>query len=484
MPSQTNYAGEIANWLEDYRAKGAREASASRPASDSVRMDQHEAAVQSEGEKWLASEQRLFDVVLTETSRSAVDIQQKSIAVKSRVDQLLSDRSLQATVESEMAGERPALVTATEKRMLAEVDWRYFRAANGISDQAVYPESHIWHFAIVGLLALIETGINAFFYENAQGVLGGFTVALGVAAINMGGALILGIGFRYKNLAAIDKKMLGWLCLIAFIALSVYCNALFSAFRAEYQILVDPSDPTQLRHAFAQASGEAKKVFVWDMRFADLMSLILFGLGFLLSCAAFYKGYTIDDRYPDHGRKDRAVKAAQRVELERQDVLRQKIRTYLHQRRADIQAVMHEPAQLVGRIAKCAGDLQHGQALLVNQANAVQRDFALVLNTYRNANAGVRATQPPAYFRDIPNLAGRVSTTGGNEVTAALGRINDDLKLLREKYQEPLNTKLNEIQGGGAEVLNRTFSEFIKEVSLEAEGRINSMTPTIHRASA
>lgn len=73
--------------------------------------------------------------------------------------------------------------------MKAEVDYRSFRAANAIMEQARYPDSHVMHFAIVLGLALLETVINAFFYENAQGLMGGFSVALGVAAVNMGGAM-------------------------------------------------------------------------------------------------------------------------------------------------------------------------------------------------------------------------------------------------------------------------------------------------------
>ena len=79
MTAHAHYSGEIAAQLGEFRIKGQKEASDHRPASDSARMDQHGAALLSEGEKWLASEQVLFDATLTEASRAAVDIQQKSI---------------------------------------------------------------------------------------------------------------------------------------------------------------------------------------------------------------------------------------------------------------------------------------------------------------------------------------------------------------------------------------------------------------------
>ena len=66
--------------------------------------------------------------------------------------------------------------------MRAEVDLRHFRAMHGIQEQAVYPDSLLWHVGVIAVLALSETLVNAVFYENAQGLLGGFVVALSVSA--------------------------------------------------------------------------------------------------------------------------------------------------------------------------------------------------------------------------------------------------------------------------------------------------------------
>lgn len=481
MPTFTNYAGEISTHLDEFRTKGHKEASQNRPPSDSTRMDQNEAAVQLEAEKWLTTEQRLFDAVLTEAARSVIDLQQKSIELKTKIEFALSDDSMVGAIEADMAGDRKDLISATENRLRAEVDWKYFRAENNIHDQAVYPDSHIWHFSLIALLALIETGINAFFYENAQGLLGGFTVALGVAAINMLGAMGLGYGFRYKNLVVIDKKILGWLCLLAFAILSVYCNALFASFRAEYQILSDPSDAIQLRQAFAQASIEAKKIFWIEMRFADLISLILFAVGFLLSCFAFYKGYTFDDRYPGYGERDRALKKAQKIELERQDLLRQKVKDSLIHKRGEIQGLVHEPAQIVTRAASRVSELQHAHSLLLTQAQAIQRDFALLLGTYRTANTSVRATDPPAYFKETPDLTDRVSGDAGKPTIVALEGVQENMKNVREAFQEPLNERLKLLQSNSAEILNSTFSQFLQSIESDAQEKITRMTPNMHR---
>lgn len=477
----THYSGEIASLLEDYRTKGQREASEHRPPTNSAHMDQNESSLQSQADKWLSDEQQLLNIVVTNANKIVNDIRQKAIALLDKADQLLTDNTLQSTIEADMSADRAQLIAATENRMRLEVDWRAFRKENNIIEEASYPESHIMHFAIIAVLVLLETVINAFFYENAQGLLGGFTVALAVAAVNMAGALVLGICFRYKNLATAEMKVFGWLCLILFIALSLYCNALFSSFRAAFQILVDPNDPIQLRQAFTQAGIEAKRVFILDMRIADLMSFILFGTGIILSGLAFWKGYTFDDRYPGHGKKDRAVKAARLAEMDKQDILRQKVRDFFHQRRAEFQAAIHEPAQLMSRASTCFAEVKHATLLLVTQAQSIQRDFALVLNAYRHTNTSVRATDPPAYFRVIEDLTTKVNSAATDTVTEELTKVQDEIKVTREKLQAPLNEKLQSLQTNAATVLNQTITAFLQDLEAEAKERINRMTHAIHQ---
>jgi hypothetical protein len=483
MPIYTSYAGEIAAQLDEYRSQGQKEAAAHRPPSDSLRMDQYEAALHADADKWLTTEQRLFDAVLTETSQAVVDTHQKTVTLQNNVDQLLSDSSLLTTVKADMADERGKLVAATEKRMRAEVDWRNLRLSNNISAQAVYPESHILHFGIIAVLALVETFINAFFYENAQGLLGGFFVALGVSIVNMGGAVSLGFGFRHKNLRATESKLAGWTCLFMFVVISIYCNALFAAFRSEYQLLADPTDPLQVRKGFALAAANAGRVFFLDMHIADLSSFVLFALGIFLSGFAFYKGYSLDDRYPGYGKLDRLVKACRVAEAELQELLRQRVRDWLHHRRADVQSALNEPSQIIGLTSRRIADLTSAEICLKNQAATIQRDFAMVLSAYRNANTAVRATEPPAYFRETEDLSGRVNGAGAKQLVQQVEAIQIDIKHFRETYQEPLNAKLQGLQSDSALILNNHFFEFLKDVESEAQERINRTVAAIHRAT-
>lgn len=442
-------------------------------------MDQNETEVHSAAQKHVAEEHQIFTAALTETSRSAVDLHQKVLELEGRMEQLLADNSVQSSIAADMAEDRQALVAATETRMRAQVDLQYFRARHSITEPAQYPDSHWLHFGIILALALGETAINAFFYENAQGLLGGFIVALAVAGINMFGALVLGMLFRYKNVADREKKIGGWACAVLFILLTIYCNALFAAFRSEYQVLTDPTDAMQVRQAFRRASEAAAQVFLINMDFGDLMSFILFGVGILLSGFAFYKGYTYDDKYPGHGDKDRAVKAAKREEQTRQEALREKVKGLLNARRQQIQNMLHEPAQLVSAAGTRAAALEHSRNAFEAQQGAVQRDLELLLRTYRDANTSIRATRPPAYFTVIPSVLLTLNTAAIDNTMSQLGAAAESARALRQRFQEPLNAKLNTLQANAATILNQEFEAFLKDVERDAEALINRTIPTI-----
>lgn len=482
MPVYTNYNGEIAVRLDEYRVAGQKEAAAHRPPSDSLRPDQQEASLQSEAEKWLADEQRLFDSVLSDASKGLADINQKLSDLKNQTEQLLSDNSILGAINSDMAEERTPLVVATANRMRAEVDLKHLRAENHIVNQAVYPESTILHYGIIAVLALVETIINAFFYENSQGLLGGFVVALSVAVVNMSFALLLGSGFRWKNLRSLDSKVVGWSCFVAFAILAIYCNALFAAFRSEYQILIDPTDPIQVRRGFAIAMGEAKLIFIGKMQIADLSSFVLFGIGMLISLFAFRKGYTIDDRYPGHGKLHRLVKELHEKEMAIQEVLRQRIKNFLHHRRADVQSILGEPAVLSGLATRRVAELTSGSTLLKNQTGAVQRDFSLVLSAYRAANTAIRATEPPEYFKNIPDLTTRTDSSGAEQYIEQLKKAQEAIQIHRDTYQTSINTKLQTLQADSAVALKDTFNAFLHEIDTEAQESINRSVTVIHRA--
>lgn len=482
MPTYTSYSGELASWTDRYVSLGRKEALENRPPSNAVMPDTHEATLEAEASKWMGSEQHLFDVVITDSSKAASEVQQKLVELNARVERMLNDNNLQGHIAADLQAERSALVDATVSRLTAERDLKFFREENEIREVAVYPDSRVMHVAIVAALALVETVMNAFFYENAQGLVGGFMVALAISVVLMGSSFLLGYFFRKKNLKAVNEKGVGWGCLLVFIVMAIWTNAVFAAFRGEYQLLADPTDGLALRDAFKIASGEAKNIFVFDMQFSDLMSLILFGLGFLLSCLAFYKGYTLDDKYPGHGLKDRSLKFAKKLEASQRDLLLQKVKELLQRSRAEMDAAAHEPSQLIGRAASKVGELQHSQKSIGIQSKAVQSDYERVLRAYRGANVAVRAVEKPAYFDIYPDLTRQVRLDAAESSIQAFVDIQEQVKAQRDRHKDSLNAKLQLLVEQAARILSETFGEFLRAVEREAQANIDRTAQPVHAA--
>lgn len=474
-----HYSGEISKLLPEYSVLAQKEAAAFRPPSDAVHIDQHESKVLSKAEQYLAEEQRIYDTVVTDVSNTAADVSQKLYDLSNVSEQVIKSDHLSGKVDAEIAGERQKIVAAKELRIRADADISAFRAINHISSQAVYPDSHVWHIGIVAIFALAETVINAFFYENAQGLLGGFTIALAVAVVNMASAFVLGIWCRYKNLQENENIIKGWLCVIVFVLFSIYCNALFSAFRSEYQILSDPTNVFQVRKAFGQALVQARGIYILDMKFADLISFVLFGFGLMLSGLAFWKGYTLDDKYPGYGARDRRYKEALKNELDKIDELRKIVKETLEKFRTEILDIMHMPSQLSATISKCIGDLQMAIKHHENAGKAIQRDFSLVLKSYRHENTAVRKTEPPAYFSELIALDVALDTENNDTMITELEALRVNIDNIRDKYQDPLNTKLKDHQNESSDILTHRLTEFLLETEKEAKDNIERNIPSM-----
>ncbi len=383
MPTHASYASEISNQLDDFRKRAQEAASKQSPATDATVLDSNEAQLLSEGDKWISTEQRIFDATITEASRAVNDTYQRSIELRNKIDQVLNSATLLSDVDAELAAERDDLIKSTENLKLVETDWRYFRATQRITQQASYPESKVKHFSLVAVLALVETVMNAFFYENAGGLAGGFIVALGVAAVNMTMALFLGMGFRHINLFPTASKTIGWSCLGFFVATTLFCNMLFSAFRSEYQTLTDTSDFNQLRHAFTVAMQAAIKIFLLEPRFTDLLSFILFFIGIILSFIAFREGYTSDDKHPGYGDLDRRLKKAQADETQLQGRVRETLRARLQQSIAELTELIKRPTSLIADFGQRRALLMHARQTLATQVAAIRREFKLVIEARR-----------------------------------------------------------------------------------------------------
>lgn len=468
----SSYSGALSKKAPDYRKLGEREAADHRPPSSSPYPDSHEVTLRSEAEGLTANEQHIFDALVAEADKSVLDVQGRIIELKADIQQALADNTLSSQLDAELASDRGKLVDVTAMRIRREVDWRSFRAQNDISEMAHYPESIIWHWAIVGVFALAEMLINAVFYENANGLAGGFMVAFSVAVVNMGLAAVLGSLFRRKNLSALDQKIGGWLCLVLFVPITLFCNALFAAFRSSYQVLTDPSDPLQLRDGFQQAWAEATNLFLAQFQFQDLSSFLLFMVGLALSFGAFWKGFTSDDPYPGYSKRDRALKAAKVEEQAAQAKVKQKLKNFLHDRRSHIQGLSGQTSSLITMLSNRLSEVERAQRSAFANAAAIQRDYHLVLDGYRQANLAIRGTEPPVYFTEKPSTADALSVEAAGPLANEIKQELANLEILQAKHRDELNDKQIVLQAQMSETLSSAFEAYIRNIEEDAKNAV------------
>ncbi len=469
MQTISAYAGQLSLRIEEYRGHGQKEATKHRPATNAAHPDNHEITLKSQAESLIANEQLLFDTSITEAMRVAHEATGKVIELRSEIDQALTDDTLDSQVEADLSNDRNSLVQATASRITAEVEWRGFRAANSITDSPRYPESQIWHWSLIVAFVFIETLVNAFFYQNNNGLIGGFIVAAAVASVNMGSAAILGTLFRRKNLADPVQKYFGWACLPIFFLLTVFCNALFSAFRSAYESVIDPSDTGEMAVAFRSAWEEAAGIFVFDFHFGDFSSFLLFMSGIILSGIAFWKGYTSDDPYPGYSDRDRRLKAAKMNEEQAQERIKQKLKDSLFSHRSRVQGLAAQPGTQIALLSRRIADVSHAQQGLVSRAEAIERDHHLVLDSYRHANLAVRGTEPPEYFARKPDLAAKINANSAENAHVELRQALAEVETLQGTYRDALNEKLKLLQERASQILSDTYEKFVEAVRKEAQ---------------
>lgn len=478
----SSYTDELARELDRYREFGQVEAGQHRPPSDARTLDRHEGQLQADANKYLAVQRNFLDFELKKAVKALNALEQRLIQWRTKCEMALAERGFLMAVDAELADSRERLVSLTERRMRSDVALRSFRAKQGVppEEPARYPESLYWHFGVVAALGLVETLANAVFYQNDQGLLGGVIIAFSVSVLNLGMAIALGWASRYRNLREPDKKAVGWFAIVGFVMWTLFSNALFASFRAEYQG-IDPDSASALAGAFSRSMQNATGVFTLRLHLTDFQSFILFGLGLLLSVLAFWKGLTSDDKYPGHSALDKASKADRAAERQALDEVSEKLKTFLRTKQTEMQSLLAETPLVIAEVVARSSELSQAGALYEAWQQAIARDFEMVLTTYRQANVAIRATEPPSYFSTIPTLPLRDTGPIFVQTMSDLARLKEEASEARRQLETPVQDKVHQLLTDSRSVIADGLASYRDAISNEAQERINSDLKTLER---
>jgi hypothetical protein len=470
------YQGAIGKEIDRYQRLGAEQGRQLLPSQGATSLDQNEAKLEATAKKFVLDEVSGYKKLLAETESNVDAGSHRLRELEAKCEALLSEASFEEEVSNHLSGEHYGLVKQKVRELTHLSELRGFMAEHKISRPAHYPSDYLYHFALIFIAIAIETVVNAFFFENANGLVGGAVVAFAVSVVNLGTAAFFGYFFRFKNHKDEVSKFVGWACLILAVLTSIYLNAVFSAFRAEYASVVDPNSVSENSAAFKNSLSSAASMFYGYVPFADILSFVLFFIGLLLSAFAFYKGYTTDDAYPGYGHKDRLYQMAVKDLETSQTDAHTKLRSLVEARRSELASVKSSLSSENQRIAQIRTTLDAAKNSFRAALQQIQSEYKLVLESYRKANQAVRAIPSPDYFAEIGDVSSDFSSNPEAGVEARIAELTQLFSNVRDKYLDRVSQRLQDLSKSSAQALSTEFQKLMARIKedafLEIKGKV------------
>jgi hypothetical protein len=265
-----------------------------------------------------------------------------------------------------------------------------FKARNRLERPVKETSNVFLKVGILLLLGLFETFLNGTFFSSGldTGLLGGFSVALGIAVLNIGFGVVAGI-FVFRQLHHIHpvRKACGIAGTVACFMLVVVFNLMVSQYRLALQ--------GDLASQAATIAWEA----LWALNIRmDFDGVVVTILGIAFSALAALDGYTMWDPYPGYSRVENAYrKATEQYSFDQREIIDElgEIKDAsiaslrgeqdgLPLATQQVESVVAEAKQLVDEYKTYLRSLSQMAAAMVRR--------------YRDENSVARSTPSPAYF--------------------------------------------------------------------------------------
>jgi len=471
---------EIEGDLESYRKLDIQQGRQNLPSSNALAPDETEVKILAQAKQLSLNEGTTYHSKTNELGQGVSDMATTCAQLKAKCEALISSNvSATADVNNQLSSEKHRIIPLKNEELELLADLNGYKALHGITWLAYYPADLLLHLSWIGLCIAIETVVNAFFFENERGLLGGAVVAFAVSVVNIGLAGVLGYFFRYINHYLLIQKVFGWACLVLFGLSTVFLNSVFSTFRSAYQLVNDPADFRQTTDAFKQALDNASSIFALHIPFTDILSFVLFFIGCLLGGYAFYKGYSIDDPYPGHGARDRRYKSARARYQTGVDDVRKSVQALHEKRQAEIIEAKNGISELGSRISRMEGRIKQEAREHSANIQRISDRWRLVLDTYRKSNTSVRATPAPSYFSSLPEVVPINSDEQGEQLVCQLDELARAFENLRTSCVDKLAAQLRNESVQTTELLGPIFSDFLLSIQKQAEMELANRRQTV-----
>lgn len=469
-------SGSISSLLKKLEKLGVKEGGELRPDSASEVPDLNEITVIHQAKHFVEVEETIRTDSFVDAEKKLSEIEQKLESIEATCNSNLDHDLLEGAFQSALSEEENLLVSTCAKEMESRAALNSFKTRNQISDPAHYPPDQLFHFSMLIMFVVIETVVNAFFYQGSSGLLGGAVVALAISVVNMTLAAALGSTYRYANLPELKDKVTGYAGIIAFIILAFVLNLIFSTFRVQYEIvqqqviqdnLTEPST-AMLVVAFKTAVGDAFRVFILEFPDIDVMSFVLFFVGVLCSCLAFWKGYTQDDKYPGYGAMDRRHKAAEKIFNDAKERAFQAAVTKVHQIAKEVEDLRSSLVTSQRNSHALKAQIQAAQSSFDGSVRKIQGELNLVIEAYRGANRATRTTPAPRYFESTPNITPSENNERLNKLISCVDDLSIKSKGIADNKLTLLSDKLQIIRSRIHTLVKEEFQKYLQTITQNA----------------
>jgi len=467
----SHYDGDLRQYLEKFNKEGKQYGVKDEPKLTGYYPDEREAKAQLLANQRITVEKQLFNRAVKTFNDGISSIDKRVSSAETFLEHFTESNSIKHEIEIEIEKALPI----QSKLILTRKQWQRslhkFQDDNDIHTPPISPGSILFGVGIIMLCACAEIGLNAFFFAESQGLAFALMIAIGLSAISMGSASILGIFWRFKNLKGNTNKFIGWGAFVLAGILIIFMNALFAKFRTLYK----DGDESVFLSAFHQAQG----IFLGNYTFDDLQSYELFGIGVLLMGFAFYKGYQLFPKYPGYIEINEKLEEAIAEENFNAEKLRSKISELYGKNIQELKQAIELPNTAKKNLIDSSSNLNLAFKNYLSSLDAIHGDFALLVGQYRQANKAVPGrTRVPDYFdEEVPKLFSidndnQILEDKLNEKESLINRIN---KLVENP--ERLISQERNLKDEMVSILRIEYAQFKNAAEDEADKLSSLRTP-------
>jgi hypothetical protein len=455
------------NWYDKLirQAKkiAAEEGKHGRPAPSSTSPDSHEISFLTEGESLILKANSKVTEFIKKTSPIIEETKSKLDDIEAEARNRIDLDALANKIHSIKNDNRTTLSDSHYKVIESEGYLNSFKATHDVKSSPDYPNDVMHFLSIVFIVLVIEGVLNAFFWKNESGLLGGFQFAIGFAAVNIGFALLIGMLVRFIHYKKPWALILSVGSFIFGLLGIIYLNVWIATVRSMHHL---------------------NKITTPDLGSVlnDFSSVLLFFVGLIFALLAAYKGYYLFGSMPGYQKVTKDYeKASQETHL-KEKKLKEDIDSAISLEKNRITKILRNLAEAAKMLSRTRADIRSSRENFNATAAEVFESTKLIIKTYREINSKSRPSNIPIplYFNDEINLDYEIISTFHELENSAIevsGRSDEML----QNINISLNEDLSALDAFKANELGPVVENYIKEIKNDAKGRFIDSIATFQR---